>query len=65
MLLIGLGLRSFSATPAAVPEVKRVCRSITIEQCEQVARRVKNLDNARDIRIYLKEELSKVFPELP
>ncbi|MEO2045490.1 MAG: phosphoenolpyruvate--protein phosphotransferase [Pirellulales bacterium] len=61
MLLIGLGLRSFSATPAAIPEVKRVCRSITIEQCEQVARHVRSLDNARDIRIYLKEELSKVF----
>jgi phosphotransferase system enzyme I (PtsI) len=65
MLLIGLGLRSFSATPAAIPEVKRVCRSITIEQCEQVARRVRSLDNARDIRIYLKEELSKVLPEFP
>lgn len=65
MLLIGLGLRSFSATPAAIPEVKRVCRSITIEQCEQVARHVRSLDNARDIRTYLKEELSKVFPELP
>ena len=65
MLLIGLGLRSFSATPAAIPEVKRVCRSVTIEQCEQVARRVRSLDNARDIRIYLKEELSKVIPEFP
>jgi phosphotransferase system enzyme I (PtsI) len=65
MLLIGLGLRSFSATPAAVPEVKRVCRSTTIEQCEQVARHARSLDNARDIRTYLKEELSKVFPELP
>ncbi len=65
MLLIGLGLRSFSATPAAVPEVKRVCRSVTIEQCEQVSRHVRSLDNARDIRTYLKEELSKVFPELP
>ena len=65
MLLIGLGLRSFSATPAAIPEVKRVCRSVTIEQCEQVARYVGILENARDIRTYIKEELSKVFPELP
>jgi phosphotransferase system enzyme I (PtsI) len=65
MLLIGLGLRSFSATPAAIPEIKRVCRSTTIEQCEQVARHARSLDNARDIRTYLKEELSKVFPELP
>ena len=27
MLLLGMGLRSFSVTPAAIPEIKRVCRS--------------------------------------
>ncbi len=65
MLLLGMGLRSLSVTPAAVPEIKRVCRSVTIEQCERVAAHVKTLDNARDIKNYLKEELSRVFPELP
>jgi len=65
MLLLGLGLRSLSVTPAAVPEVKRVCRSVTIEKCEQVAERVLTLESARDIKTYLKEELSKVFPEFP
>ena len=65
MLLLGLGLRSFSATPAAVPEIKRVCRSVTIQQCERVAKRVLTLENARDIRTYMKEELSNVLPELP
>ncbi len=65
MLLLGLGLRSFSAAPVAVPEIKRVCRSVTIEQCQRVAERVLTLENARDIRTYMKEELSNVFPELP
>jgi len=65
MLLLGLGLRSLSVTPSAVPEVKRVCRSVSIEQCERVAKRACSLDNARDIRTYLKEELSRVFPEFP
>ena len=65
MLLIGLGLRSLSVTPAAVPEIKRVCRSVTVEQCRQVADRVLALDNARDIKVYLKEELHKTAPELP
>jgi len=65
MLLLGIGLRSLSVTPAAVPEIKRVCRSVTIEKCEQVADRVGSLESARDIKTFLKEELSKVFPEFP
>ena len=34
-----MGLRSLSMTPSAIYEIKRVCRSVTIEQCEAVARR--------------------------
>ena len=65
MLLLGLGLRTFSVTPAAVPEIKRVCRSVTAEQCMQVAQHVRTLESARTIKAYLKEELTKVFPEFP
>ena len=65
MLLLGIGLRSLSVTPAAVPEIKRVCRTVTIEKCEEVAERVRSMESARDIKTYLKEELSKVFPEFP
>ena len=65
MLLLGIGLRSLSVTPAAVPEIKRVCRSVTIEKCEEVADYVRSLESARDIKRFLKEELSKVFPEFP
>ena len=65
MLLLGLGLRSLSVTPSAVPEIKRVCRSVSIEQCERVASHAKSLENARDVKNYLKEELSKVFPSSP
>ena len=65
MLLLGLGLRTLSVTPGAVPEIKRVCRSVTIAKCEEVAARVRTLESARDIKTYLREELSKVFPEFP
>jgi phosphotransferase system enzyme I (PtsI) len=65
MMLLGMGLRSFSVTPAAVPEIKRVCRTVTIEQCEKVAEHVRTLEGALEIKAYLKEELTKVFPEFP
>jgi phosphotransferase system enzyme I (PtsI) len=65
MLLLGLGLRSLSLTPAGIPEVKQVCRRVAIADCERVAQRALELESARDVRTYLKEELSKVMPELP
>ncbi|PHS18757.1 MAG: phosphoenolpyruvate--protein phosphotransferase [Blastopirellula sp.] len=64
MLLIGLGLRSLSITPSAIPEVKKVCRSVSIAQCEEIASRVREMENAREIKQFLREELRKVVPEL-
>ena len=64
MLLIGLGLRNFSVTPSAIPEIKRVCRSVTLDQCQNVAQRVLAMESARDVKMYLKEELRKIVPEL-
>ncbi len=65
MLLVGLGLRSLSVTPSAAPEVKRVVRSTTVEHCQHVAERVLTLESARDIKTYLREELSKLLPDQP
>jgi phosphotransferase system enzyme I (PtsI) len=65
MLLLGIGLRSLSVTPAAIPEIKQVCRRVTIEACERVAERALQLESARDVKTYLKEELSKAIPDIP
>ncbi len=64
MLLLGLGLRHFSVSPSAMPEIKDVCRHVTIEQCQAVANRVMSMENAQDIKRYLKEELKACVPEL-
>jgi phosphotransferase system enzyme I (PtsI) len=65
MLLLGLGLRTFSVTPGAIPEIKQVCRRVSIEQCQKVAQRALELESARDVRTYLKGELVRVLPETP
>jgi len=64
MLLLGLGLRRFSVTPSAIPEIKKVCRTVTIADCEEVTRRVMLMENARDIKNFLKGELKKRVPEI-
>jgi hypothetical protein len=43
-----------------VPELKHVCRSVTITQCEQIARQAMSLDNAAEIDVYLREEFEKL-----
>ena len=64
MLLLGLGLRRLSVTPSAIPEIKKICRSVTIADCEEVAKRAIAMENARDIKSLLKGELKKRVPEI-
>jgi phosphoenolpyruvate-protein phosphotransferase (PTS system enzyme I) len=64
LLLIGMGVRSLSVPPNALPKVKKAIRSVSIEQCRSIAERVMTLDAARDVDLYLLERLSKLAPEL-
>lgn len=63
MLLLGLGLRSFSMTPPAVPEVKRLIRGVSIDQCRRVARKAASFDSDREVLNYLRDEVNKVMPK--
>ena len=63
MLLLGLGLRTFSMTPPAVPEIKRLIRGVSVEQCRRVARKAAGFDSDREVLTYLKDEVNKVMPK--
>jgi phosphotransferase system enzyme I (PtsI) len=62
MLLLGMGLRQLSLSPANLPEIKKICRSVSVSQCEAVAARALTMENARDVKSYLNEELGKHVP---
>jgi len=62
LLLLGLGLRSFSMNPHAIPEIKRIIRSVTVEQAQAVAKQAMRLDTDRQILSFLLEETRKVIP---
>jgi len=64
MLLLGLGLRQLSVTPHNVPEIKKVIRSVTLPEAEEVAREVMRLETARDVNNYLREQTRRVLPEV-
>ena len=64
MLLLGLGYRSLSMTPPAIPEVKKIIRSVSLTQCRRVARRASNFESDREVFNYLRSEARKVVPEV-
>jgi phosphotransferase system enzyme I (PtsI) len=64
MLLLGLGLRRFSVTSAAMPELKYVLRQLSMPQCKAVAERALMMENARDITALLRGELKKAVPDV-
>src|SRR5262249_54570035 len=64
MLLVGMGLRQLSVTPHNIPEIKKVIRSITVEEANQVAQEALRLETARDVNNLLREHTRRILPEL-
>jgi phosphotransferase system enzyme I (PtsI) len=63
LLLLGLGLNTFSMNGPDIPEVKKIIRSTTMENARQVARRVMSFDSERQVMHFLREETRKFVPE--
>jgi len=62
MLLLGLGLRVFSCTPLSIPRVKQVVRSVTVQDCTRLARKVMGFDSDREVLTCLALELRRALP---
>ncbi len=60
MLLLGLGLRHLSVAPSSIPEIKEICRKVTIPQCQAIAEQTLTMQRPREIDAYLKAELKTV-----
>ncbi len=63
LLLLGLGLRSLSATGSSLPGLKRLVRSVSIEHCERVARKAAGIDSDVAVTAYLRDATRKIIPE--
>jgi phosphoenolpyruvate-protein phosphotransferase (PTS system enzyme I) len=62
-LLVGLGLRQLSATPRKIPEIKRVIRQLTVPEAERLAERALQMETARQVGNYLRDQLRRILPE--
>ncbi|MFO1063684.1 MAG: phosphoenolpyruvate--protein phosphotransferase [Pirellulales bacterium] len=64
LLLVGMGVRTLSAPPAALPGVKHAIRSVTLEQCKAIASRALEVELAREVDAYLMSHFASLVPEL-
>ncbi|MHC5082940.1 MAG: phosphoenolpyruvate--protein phosphotransferase [Planctomycetota bacterium] len=63
MLLLGMGVRTLSLAPPMIPEVKKIVRSVTMEECNKLSRKVATMDSPRQIKNYLRDAASRILPE--
>ncbi|MHC4158019.1 MAG: phosphoenolpyruvate--protein phosphotransferase [Planctomycetota bacterium] len=63
MLLLGLGVRTLSLAHPMMPEIKQIIRSVTIEDCNNVVRKILGMNSERQISNYLRDATRKILPE--
>jgi len=60
--LLGMGLRDLSVSPVTIPELKRVIRSVSLEQCKEVAATVLATEETDAIVDFLRTSLGQILP---
>jgi phosphotransferase system enzyme I (PtsI) len=61
-LLLGLGLGSLSMSPALIPEVKEVIRSISAEEARRIAADCLAMNTGREVRRHLESTIGEYLP---
>ncbi len=64
MLLLGLGkLDTLSMEPHSIPKVKKIIRTIRLEEARKLAENVLNMRSSDEITSYISDEMRTRFPE--
>lgn len=63
MLLVGLGVRTLSTSAGSIPQLKRFIRSVSVSQCERVARQALALDSDDQVARLLRDRARTYVPE--
>ena len=60
VLLLGLGLRSFSLTPGYLPRARRLLRSLTLREARGIAAQALTMETASDVEALLQSRITPV-----
>ncbi len=58
--LIGLGVTELSATALRIAELKMIVRSLTIDECRQIAAEALALTSAAEVRALVRERTPQI-----
>lgn len=64
ILLFGMGLRSFSMSPAFIPSMKELAAKLTQAQAKQILHQVLGLKTTNLVKRFMSRELQKIAPHL-
>ena len=64
LLLLGMGLRSFSMSPAFIPTIKELANQATVEHAERVVEKVMEMKTTNQVKRYLRMELEAISPDI-
>lgn len=64
-LLIGLGMDELSVVPAVLPEIKKIIRSLSHAEMQQVARTALTFGSGDEVEAYLRSYFKKHLPDIP
>lgn len=64
VLLLGMGLRSFSTSPAFVPSVKQLASLLTVQTARHILRHAMRLKTTTNVKRYMADQLAKIAPDL-
>jgi phosphotransferase system enzyme I (PtsI) len=63
-LLLGMGIDELSMSPIAIPEVKKIIRSFTIEESKKIMNSAMSFSTAHEIESYVYGEAMERFPDV-
>lgn len=62
--LLGIGIRSLSLSPGAVPRIKHFIRSLTISDCEKIVSESKNCQTEKELLSIVATMVKNIIPEI-
>jgi len=62
-LLVGLGIRSLSATPRKIPELKRTVLALAVPDAEKLAAEALRMETAREVNALLSAHWRRTLPD--
>ncbi|MCD5401886.1 phosphoenolpyruvate--protein phosphotransferase, partial [candidate division NPL-UPA2 bacterium] len=64
LILLGMGLDEFSMSAVALPEIKRIIRSVTLKEAKKLVKQIFTLSTAQEVEECARKKLLEIAPDI-